>query len=335
MRKLLLIIFLFAFLEGKAQTVIRVVNGQNLQTVIDNATAGSTIMVEAGTYGSINVNKKIEFIGTGYNLNNSITAYIGVSILGNVNFLVGSEQSKIQGFQAGDINVGANSVWVQRNKCATIRIGNNGSVALRADNVLVRQNTGERPEVTTQSIGFQIKNNIFYSGFYFDTAGLGQVINNTFNGGYFTGKNNYLNTEFRNNIITQITDLRQGSLGYIRTGDNFIINFFPFFIQNNVFQNYIPTLTTTNTINANFTNMYLAFPNNPDNLQEDARYQLHPNSPAKGAGENGTDAGAFGGDEPYILSGIPSIPAIYQLTVPANVPQGGTLNVQIKAKTNN
>jgi hypothetical protein len=62
---------------------------------------------------------------------------------------------------------------------------------------------------------------------------------------------------------------------------------------------------------------------------------LASNSPAKGSGENGTDAGAFGGDEPYILSGIPSIPSIYQLTVPANVPQGGTLNVQIKAKTNN
>lgn len=43
-----------------------------------------------------------------------------------------------------------------------------------------------------------------------------------------------------------------------------------------------------------------------------------------------TSYGAFGGNDPYILSGIPAGPVIEQLTVPASVEQGGKLNVTIK-----
>ena len=340
MRKLLLIIFLFAFLEGKTQTVIRVVNGQNLQTVIDNATAGSTIMVEAGIYGSINVNKKLDLYGTGYFLNNSNTAYVGSSTVGTVTFLNGSEVSTLQGFLSGYINVSANSITIRRNKSGRIRIGHNGNIETRADNVLVQQNLAERPEVYGQSINFIIKNNIFYNGFFFKTDGLGIVTNNTFdcdlsNYEAYFGQNFY-KVEFRNNIIGGYWNHTNGGYGYNEGyGYQFIDVYTPFILQKNIFKKNYAQLLPDNYVNIDFTNMYLAFPNNLNNLQEDARYQLHPNSPAKGAGENGTDAGAFGGDEPYILSGIPSIPTIYQLTVPANVPQGGTLNVQIKAKTNN
>ena len=45
---------------------------------------------------------------------------------------------------------------------------------------------------------------------------------------------------------------------------------------------------------------------------------LKPNSPAKGAGSGGTDIGMFGGVNPYVLSGIPSVPTFYQLTAPSN-----------------
>lgn len=92
---------------------------------------------------------------------------------------------------------------------------------------------------------------------------------------------------------------------------------------------------TSNKIITDLTNLYVGWPNNPSGLVLDARNQLAPNSPAKGAGEGGTDAGAFSGDDPYVLSGTPEIPSIYHLQVPATVSQGGTLQVQIKAKTNN
>jgi len=40
--------------------------------------------------------------------------------------------------------------------------------------------------------------------------------------------------------------------------------------------------------------------------------------------------GAFAGDDPYVISGIPAGPVIQDITVPSTVEQGGTLNVTIK-----
>lgn len=42
------------------------------------------------------------------------------------------------------------------------------------------------------------------------------------------------------------------------------------------------------------------------------------------------DKGAFAGDDPYVISGIPAGPMIQDITVPASVEQGKTLNVTIK-----
>ena len=40
--------------------------------------------------------------------------------------------------------------------------------------------------------------------------------------------------------------------------------------------------------------------------------------------------GAFNGDDPYVISGIPAGPVIQDLTVPASVEQGNNLNITIK-----
>ncbi|KAF0151706.1 MAG: hypothetical protein FD143_1658 [Ignavibacteria bacterium] len=41
-----------------------------------------------------------------------------------------------------------------------------------------------------------------------------------------------------------------------------------------------------------------------------------------------------GGDEPYILSGIPPIPTIYEAVVPSTVTNKDGLPIKIKARTN-
>ena len=66
----------------------------------------------------------------------------------------------------------------------------------------------------------------------------------------------------------------------------------------------------------------------------DGQWQLSAGSPALGAGVDGVDCGMFGGDYPYKLSGLPSVPAIYyhEQTID-NVNQ--QLNVTIKAKSHN
>lgn len=73
---------------------------------------------------------------------------------------------------------------------------------------------------------------------------------------------------------------------------------------------------------------------------DDGRFQLTASSPAIGGGVDigGTkpNCGAFGGNDPYRLSGIPGIPTIYSLTVPASIPLGApTMNVTFSTRNNN
>lgn len=72
----------------------------------------------------------------------------------------------------------------------------------------------------------------------------------------------------------------------------------------------------------------------------DTKYMLAGGSPAIGGGVDISgqkpDCGAFGGNDPYKLSGIPGIPTIYGLTVPANIATGQTtMTVNISTRNNN
>ncbi len=72
----------------------------------------------------------------------------------------------------------------------------------------------------------------------------------------------------------------------------------------------------------------------------DSRYRLKPGSPAIGAGVTiaayTPDCGAYGGPDPYHLSGIPSIPTIYQLSVPSSIQLNTpSMNVTLSTRNNN
>ena len=64
----------------------------------------------------------------------------------------------------------------------------------------------------------------------------------------------------------------------------------------------------------------------------DGKWQLKAGSPALAAGEGGVDCGAYGGPKPYILSGLPAGPVIYELNVSSYVRPDGKLPVTIKVK---
>jgi len=86
--------------------------------------------------------------------------------------------------------------------------------------------------------------------------------------------------------------------------------------------------TGTNHFGADATTL---FEGTTDN-SPDGAWQLPETSDAKGKGAGGIDCGIFGGDDPYILSGLPPVPLIYEMNTPSTV--GGTLNVNLKAKSN-
>ncbi len=67
----------------------------------------------------------------------------------------------------------------------------------------------------------------------------------------------------------------------------------------------------------------------------DSIYALKGGSPAIGTGLNGVDCGMFGGSNPYRVSGIPAIPAFYQLTAPSNVTSSNPYTITFSVRSNN
>lgn len=65
----------------------------------------------------------------------------------------------------------------------------------------------------------------------------------------------------------------------------------------------------------------------------DAKWKLSVNSPAKGAGIDGVDLGAFGGPDPYVLSGLPGLPRITRLSVPAVATSGVGFTFEVEAQS--
>ena len=357
MKKLLLIMFLFAFLEGKTQTIHRVTTGMNLQTEITNAPSGDIYYVDGGVVNTnLDIDKKVTIFGTGYFLSNN-HASPGVSQVSHIRLKPGSDGSYITGLQTLSINISANNIIIQRNYAnGEIRLGytglgdGGGNWIGTANNCIIIQNYATRPTIitdlsislTASVFNFVVKGNIFFRyGFHLQGNISGEITNNTFMPGvtsleaYHSIQKSNPSYPF-NTICTSLPVSIKNNIMPNVGHECPVTSNVPTVFSNNVFNQNFTNLPSSNVINADANTLFVGYPTSLNNaLTPDARCQLATNSAAKGAGEGGTDAGAFGGDTPYVLSGIPNIPNIYQLTVPLQVPQDGTLNVQIKAKTNN
>jgi hypothetical protein len=69
-------------------------------------------------------------------------------------------------------------------------------------------------------------------------------------------------------------------------------------------------------------------------IHPELQFSLSETSPARNAATDGGDIGIFGGPDPYVLSGMPDIPSIFQLSVdPAGNGTTQSLGVNLKAKS--
>jgi hypothetical protein len=86
-----------------------------------------------------------------------------------------------------------------------------------------------------------------------------------------------------------------------------------------------------NVLNINMASVFV----NPGALgsSSDKDFKLKPGSPAIGAGQGGTDMGAFGGSTPFVLGLQPAIPAITAITSPAAA-NASSINVTFSSKSN-
>ncbi len=295
-----------------------------------NATAvvsGDTIHVEPSvtTYSSVYLSKQLSIIGPGYLLdgtaggNAGLQANINPAKLNALYFYAGATGSRVIGMTINyypTVNAdSANNITIE--KCAIYGFDANNhysrGIALRKcyiNGVIYVSNGGMKD--------FTVENCLVLSGINTPNLTTGCIIRNCTFDSYYSGIT-VANCYFANNVVNN------NSPGITNA-----------IVKNNLFPTTptLPAGAVNNIFNTALSSICTQTGSN------DAYYQLKTGSPAIGAGVTllsyTPDCGAFGGPDPYKLSGIPGIPTIYSLTVPASIPTGtSTMSVTISTRNNN
>ncbi|MBS1774663.1 MAG: hypothetical protein JSS64_00090 [Bacteroidetes bacterium] len=297
---------------------------------------GDTLYIEgsATNYGSITLNKRLVIIGTGYflsgsNNNSGLQANPNNAVIGDISLDSLGTGSVIEGLQFNNIYNTYNAQFADSmviTRCYLSSIGNyypaSGTVANKW------------------------KVNKCYIANSVDLGGATSV-----------------NWDFRNNIVGGTINL-SASLDTANIIRNNVfrssVNIYNAYVINNTFV-YFASITLTNSVVKNNIasgqpsgfSTYQGTNGNSWNYTEaqifkglsgnsyDVQWQLATGSPAIAAGLTigsvvTPDCGAFGGPDPYVLSGIPPIPTIYSLTVPASIPSGTpSMNITFSSQNNN
>ncbi len=287
------------------------------QAAHDAASANDTLYLESSSisYGTMTCTKKLTIIGTGYFLgqNPQTQASPSACFIQQVYFNAGSEGSKITGVYLNNIFLNTSDILVTR-----CYIYGNSAIYMNTSspigNIVITQNFIDAGYTYSTAISFSYPaNNILISNNYIrgyistSTNFFGIITNNVMDGVFSA-----YNAVLKNNIMYNGGFNNYNCISFNNIGHNA-----DFGTQNG------------NQSNVNMSTVFLGSTGN----SSDGQWQLKPGSPAIGAGEGGVDCGMFGGSLPYILSGMPNIPAIYYMNAPS-IPSN-TINVSIKAKSHN
>lgn len=293
---------------------------------------GDTLHIEgsATAYVGFTLSKRLVIIGTGYfisgaNSNSGLQANTNTSNFANGTILFDSTAS-------GSTLIGLNNFYFQTGP----------SLGSATDNItLTRCNLTGISQYYAYTAGTNMagwKINKCYIG---DISLAGhvalnwEVTNNIFVNGISLNTAGNLNNLIRNNVVRGGIDL------YSAYFSNNIITGTTFTTVNVTIKNNISNGTNLPAGNGNLNNqadavVYQGISGN----SFDGQWRLIAGSPAIGAGETiasiTPDCGAYGTADPYKLSGIPAIPTIYLLTVPASVPSNATtMPITISTRSNN
>lgn len=313
-----------------------------ISAVISSASVvnGDTIHLEpsATTYTGPTINKQLVIIGNGYFLtgaggNSGLQATTSESTVSDMTFANGSAGTKLIG------------LVLQNNSFVG---GYNGNVNITFEKCRF---TGVAP-VNFQNRAEIFSNIVLRKCFFTTAASTWQAANATLNNvtiensifastvAFLTGAGT-LNFVFRNNHITGVAILSNAYVANSVFASASQNTFTSCNVKNNLFV-VNQTGVTTGPLSTNGNNLVSQTLTSiiVNTGSDDGKFQLAAGSPAIGGGVDisGTkpDCGAFGGTDPYKLSGIPGIPTIYALTVPASIPLATpTMNVTISTRNNN
>lgn len=295
---------------------------------------GDTLHLEASAtgYTAGTLSKRLVVIGTGYFL---AGAGANPGLQANTNSTFFTSALSFDSLSAGSSFLGVNmnvDLWLDPRadnitfeRCRFNSISWNtqaASTANRTQNIIFNKCyfNGASPVAQFYYDNLQITNCIVNGSLNFAPGNIGTALmrNNIFRGSSLL---NFSNTYFSNNIIL---DIAPGNFNPLTST-----------IKNNIAENNLLPAGNGNQNNITETSLFV----NPAGQSTDGQWQLAAASPAIGAGETvggiTPDCGPFGTADPYRLSGIPPIPAIYSLTVPANIGVGQPLNITVSTRSNN
>jgi hypothetical protein len=302
--------------------------------------SGDTIHLEPSVtgYTGPTINKQLTIIGNGFFLtgtggNSGLQATTTESSISDMTFASGSAGTKLIGLVLINNSFAAGyngNVNITFEKCrftgiAPLNFQNRtesfSNITLRKCFFSTSANTWQAGTATLTN--FTIENSIFASNVSFPTG------------------SSTLNFVFRNNHIVSTANLSNAYVANCIFGASSNNTFTSCNVKNNVFVfNQTGITVGPLSINGNNLTSQTLASIIVNTGSDDAKFQLAAGSPAINGGVDisGTkpSCGAFGGTDPYKLSGIPGIPTIYSLTVPASVPLATpTMNVTLSTRNNN
>lgn len=330
MRKTILTLVAFCAAMTANATILRVsnVNGSSapystIQAAHDAASAGDTIMVDGSNtrYGLTEVTKQLVFIGPGFwiNENGLVQESAPMAI---VEFLIHSNAAGtvIEGFtfkyeMTKLLTINANNCVVRR--CYFWNHG--GYIAI----------TFSRDKVDGSYTGSNPTGAVIHQNFFADC---GLIAN------FLEGDGLMTNVQITNNIFLKNEgteyDINNFSDCYIAY--NTMIGsgtWKPFrtvhasTIEHNIVKEAKTSYSNIHIVDNNewSDNIEVGYAENPIEYQTDKDIR-----DLESIKEYSANYGAFAGDSPYVLSGIPAAPVIEDLVVPTTVEAGSKMNVTIK-----
>lgn len=304
---------------------------QSIQSAIDDATQvsdGDTLFVEgsATAYSGFTCSRLLYIIGPGFRLAENPRTGNHASyavIVGWASFEAGSQGSVFSGFAfdsgsaAYEVDIETDNITVMR--CYLTR--GFGIVGTVNNPIIVQNFILDGISIGSSGWGFQgmiFNNNIVDGDLNVSTSISTPRTFASVNNNFFLEDVVVTTATFRNNIWDPI-------------GVNASVNINSGIVENNLFFN--SQLGTENG-NMGFTDNTTVF-GDRTGRSFDEQWALADDSTFKNSGTDGTDPGPFGGSNPYILSGVPPLPVIYEINTSGFGNQENGLPVEIKVRSSN
>lgn len=325
MKKLIVLIVILSFsvLHAGIITVDNKIpsigNYTTLQDAHDNAVNGDTIYVYPSpvTYSAITVTKPLIFLGTGFG-GDFVEDGVLNSTLDDIAFDEGSAGASMEGFIGSEVNINADDITIKRNQLAKVSIGSDYTGNIISQNKIVNN--------ISNCIYLGVNNSAWILNNMIITTSTGpgarcietsgdcslEIVNNVLEHAISSYYAIYVNGEayIKNNIIVQGTVYKPGSVIY----------------YNNMSSSSALPEGNGNINNVDMSTVFVD--------HENYDFHLLPDSPARGAGEDGVDMGIYGGASPFVDGGYPGIPSVIELDGLQIIKQSAGMDVSVNVKSN-